>query len=237
MAGKEAEKQATASDPWHTLGDRLKWAISRQPAEGRRRGVRLFQKRMEERTKALRIGNLGVQSSSIRGYLKGDAEPSRRFLVEAAHVLNVREAWLMCREGEPTEVAEAARRASPAPTDTVFDLPGVVEVFKARLPWEWIGFAGQAQVWNLFTAILTQRAHASEGSRLSDDEIAKWYRDAAETTARAVMAGARAVDAELPLGSWVPASYVVNVCEGLCTLLYSEIDKWRDANIDEEDSL
>ena len=93
---------------WHTLAGRLRWAIDRQPPHGRRRGLRLFQWRMETYADAP-----GTSLSAIQGYLRGDAEPSLRFIQEAARLLGVRGEWLAWGEGAPTVEAEVARRETP----------------------------------------------------------------------------------------------------------------------------
>ena len=97
-----------------TLHGRLRWAIDRQPREGRRRGLRLFQRRMESRAKELTeeddVQLEGVALSSIQTYLRGEVVPPLTFLQEAAGVLVVREAWLILHDGEPTEDEERARQ-------------------------------------------------------------------------------------------------------------------------------
>jgi hypothetical protein len=94
---------------WHTLGGRLRWAYQQQPARGRERGLRLFQRQMEEAAPGVQ----GTSLSAIQGYLKGNGEPSLRFIKHAARLLAVRAEWLAWGEGAPTEDEEASRRESP----------------------------------------------------------------------------------------------------------------------------
>lgn len=94
-----------------TLGERLRWAVERQPTRGKERGLRLFQRRMEERAKEIRRAGHrapdGTALSSIQGYLAGGVEPSLAFVEEAARVLRVRAAWLAFGSGMPTEDEQA----------------------------------------------------------------------------------------------------------------------------------
>lgn len=87
---------------WHTFAERLRWAIDEQPREGRRRGLRLFVKRME--------GVQGASLSQVQAYLRGQTEPSLPFVQAAAHMLGVRAAWLAFGSGAPvlTEAADDA---------------------------------------------------------------------------------------------------------------------------------
>jgi len=96
------------AETWHTLEGRLRWAIEQQPPRGRERGLRLFQRRMDEHGADVP----GTSLSAIQGYLRGDGEPSPTFLKLAAQLLAVRSAWLAFGEGAPTEEAEAGRRES-----------------------------------------------------------------------------------------------------------------------------
>jgi len=94
----------------HTIGERLQWAIQHLPRRGRQRGLRLFQRLMEERAEEIeREGGpplVGTYLSSVQGYVRGEVEPSMQFLVEAARVLGVREAWLIVGDGPPTDEEE-----------------------------------------------------------------------------------------------------------------------------------
>lgn len=95
---------------WHTLAGRLRWAIfEHQPPQGRERGLRLFQRRME----AHAPDTPGTSLSAIQGYLRGEPEPSLRFIEEAARLLGVRGEWLAWGAGAPTEEEEAIRRETP----------------------------------------------------------------------------------------------------------------------------
>lgn len=104
---------------WDTLGGRLRWSVRQGPRDGRKHGLRYFQKLMERRAAELHQEEgyqlTGVALSSMQTYLPTDdrpalAEPSYRFVVEAARILGVRVAWLASGEGAPTEEGEAHRR-------------------------------------------------------------------------------------------------------------------------------
>jgi hypothetical protein len=98
------------AEDWYTLAGRLRWAVfEHQPPEGRQRGLRLFQRKIDDRTPAVP----GSSLSAIQSYLRGDAEPTPRFLLAAAQLLAVRPEWLAWGIGAPTEEEEAARRESP----------------------------------------------------------------------------------------------------------------------------
>ena len=97
------------TEGWHTLADRLHWAIGRRPSRGRQRGLRLFQRDMGEHARDVQ----GTSLSAIQGYLRSDVEPSLSFVQHAARLLAVREAWLAWGTGAPTEEEEAGRRESP----------------------------------------------------------------------------------------------------------------------------
>jgi hypothetical protein len=91
----------------------------------------------------------GVALSTIQTYLPTEdrpplAEPSYRFVVEAANILSVRGAWLAAGEGAPTEEAEAVRRAEspPAGLDRA-----VIEGFSSRLPFPDLAPAAQHALW------------------------------------------------------------------------------------------
>lgn len=97
-----------------TIGERLSAAIERMPPKGRQRGVRLFQREMEERREELRGVGLelwGTSYPSIWSYLKGRTTPPTEFIREAANVLGVREAWLARGEG-PIDAVDAVREAA-----------------------------------------------------------------------------------------------------------------------------
>jgi hypothetical protein len=99
------------AESWHTLPGRLRWAImDHQPPQGRQKGLRLFQRRMD----ALAAPDTpGTSLSAIQSYLRDDAEPSLRFVQEAARILGLRAEWLAWGEGTPTEEQEALRRETP----------------------------------------------------------------------------------------------------------------------------
>lgn len=95
------------------MANRLRWAMNRHDwREGRRRGLRLFQKRMDERAKELEEAGgprlEGVSKSSIQTYLSGKVVPPLPFLQAAARVLGLREAWLISGDGFATEEENAA---------------------------------------------------------------------------------------------------------------------------------
>src|SRR5690606_19588238 len=110
----------------NTLPGRLQWAIAEQPRQGRQRGLRLFQRRMEERAAQVEAEGgpplAGTHLASIQGYISGKVEPSLRFLEEAARVLGVRPAWLAYNDGPPREAERVAgalgylEKALPADT-------------------------------------------------------------------------------------------------------------------------
>lgn len=104
---------------FETLASRLRWAIDQQPAEGRKRGLRLFQRRMEE---AGGKGLEGTALSSIQAYLKGTA-PSLAWTEVAAVVLGVRVAWLAFGVGFPTDgeqdqIEALAKKSVTVPAST-----------------------------------------------------------------------------------------------------------------------
>jgi hypothetical protein len=92
------------ADQYKTLGGRLRWAIDRMPAEGRKRGLRLFQRRLGARAEELSDGIDGTALSTIQGYCNDEQEPSLGFLREASAILRVRIEWLAFGSGMPTEV-------------------------------------------------------------------------------------------------------------------------------------
>jgi hypothetical protein len=196
---------------WDTFVGRLRWAISQQRPEGRQRGLRLFQRKMDQCE-----GVPGTSLSAIQSYLRG-VEPTRPFIVEAARVLHVRAPWLAFADGQPTEAAEAAWRA--ARDDRALDVEAV-EGFNKHLPWDFVGPAGKAQLWKLWGFMANELA-GPEHDGLTAEEAASWAtRTAAERAARAVAAPTAAAGFALPpLGSGALESYVVSVCEGLFALL------------------
>lgn len=99
----------------NTLEGRLAWAIDRRPKNGRRRGKNDFMRAMEEYESNSGIKIKGITAGSLADYLRpGRTAPSVPFLKAAAHVCGVRSAWLIMGEGEPTEPANAAMRATPS---------------------------------------------------------------------------------------------------------------------------
>ena len=82
-----------------TVSARLEAGIERywEPPEGKRSSIREFSSQMEDRDAP------GRARQTIHSYLKGDAEPSLKFLRIAAEVLGVRYPWLATGQGEPTE--------------------------------------------------------------------------------------------------------------------------------------
>jgi hypothetical protein len=149
MEMREGEADVTVSDEWSTLPMRLQWAIDRQPWQGRRRGLRLFQSRIEERARELEKagGKLeGVHLSSIQGYVSGDVEPSLTFLREAADLLAVRRAWLIEGDGVPSALEESARRRAIATAD-----PGgqrLRDAITTALPWADQGSRSESALWS-----------------------------------------------------------------------------------------
>jgi transcriptional regulator with XRE-family HTH domain len=111
-AEAEGRARETGQVSFNTIAERMRWAIERRPALGRQRGVRKFQRDIEARSGERRDQGEreipGVTLPSIMTYLNGDTEPTVLFLREAAGVLGVREAWLTCGEGLPTEEENAA---------------------------------------------------------------------------------------------------------------------------------
>lgn len=95
-----------------TLAGRLDWAIQRQPRDGRKRGLRLFQRRLDAFAKAEKKEGRptpdGTSLSSIQTYVNGQLTPTLGFLKAAAEVLAVREAWLISGDGHRTEEEKLA---------------------------------------------------------------------------------------------------------------------------------
>lgn len=172
-----------------TFAGRLRWAMDQQRPEGRRRGVRLFQRRIS----AKRYKDVpGTSLSAIQTYLRG-AEPARPFIAAAADVLKVRAAWLAFGEGAPTQAEEAARReAGERPQWEAV----AAEEFRARLPWEAMGTAGRAHAWDVWGSVLADIPFAPLDSSIDPGE---WYaREAAERAARAITAPADILQIALP---------------------------------------
>ncbi len=89
-----------------TIGSRLRIAINNwQPVGG---SIRSFQREAELISKKRHIN--GASYPMIHRYLKDKAVPSVRFLRVAAELLEVREAWLICDEGDRTEIEDSARQ-------------------------------------------------------------------------------------------------------------------------------
>ncbi len=124
----DTEARATANVPGAgaPFAERLRWAIERQPRQGRRRGMKLFQRRMAETARARGGGGRrpGVALSTIQGYLSGAVEPPLAWIAEAADVLGVRRGWLLTGEGWPTLEEERAA-------------PGVLAAHGARMLADW----------------------------------------------------------------------------------------------------
>lgn len=190
MAGTlEGESAVSVAASGYTFGERLRLAIEQQPAEGKRRGLRLFKKRIAEHAPDVP----GTSLRAIQGYLRGDAEPTPAFIAAAAQLLGVRAAWLAWDHGAPTEEAESARRDTPAQelqritaaVDAAFGLK-----LDPRLPPpSWAPTVRQAalrlyqhrEIWELFAAGAT--IHPSSGAGAD----ASWTA-AIEDVARAIAA-------------------------------------------------
>ncbi len=99
-----------------SLASRLRWAITQQPPDGRRRGLRLFQRRLS--AEAPRLD--GTALSSIQAYLSGAVTPSLGWVEVASEILGVRAAWLAFGGGFPTDEEQAEiEGVQAAPTGTV----------------------------------------------------------------------------------------------------------------------
>ena len=100
-----------------TLSERLTLAVEGwAPDSGQRRGregaARTFQRAMGER---LTGGRAGDSYRAVLNYMNGDSEPSLDWLRKAADVLAVRESWLTCGQGWPTEeLEESSKRLAEA---------------------------------------------------------------------------------------------------------------------------
>jgi len=212
---------------WHTLAGRLRWAIGRLPPDGRRRGLRLFQRRMEK------LDAPGTSLSALQLHLAGKAEPSLRWVSVAARVLDVRAEWLAWGTGQPTAAAEAAREGARVPIETVAE-----EVFRSELRvdypaagpidhWDLIGEAARAQIWRLWGLMVQREAFGPGGTAVlppdaTTEERDQRERELAERVIRSVLGPAGTL-----LHVWAPhtnerESYIVCVCEGLIHLLHAE---------------
>lgn len=139
------------------IAERLSWAIERQPKQGRRRGLRLFQSRMEERANERGQGGgpplVGCALSTIQGYVSGEQEPSVDFLTEAARVLEIRPAWLTHGDGAPT--IEGQR--------DLFEAGKVVSGETERMlyrnipDWRFLGTKARAAVVSTWSALVGER--------------------------------------------------------------------------------
>lgn len=104
------DDRQTPEDHLNTIGGRLRWAIDRRLPRGRERGIRLFQRDLEERAKQRADTIPGVTLPSIMTYLNDETEPSAAFVREAADLCGVRPGWLLFGE-EPRTEAEVEAEA------------------------------------------------------------------------------------------------------------------------------
>lgn len=140
-----------------SISERLRWAVEQQPREGRRRGLRLFQTRMQGRAearakKASEPELVGYSLSAIQGYISsGGPEPSIDFLKEAAQILNVRLAWLAAGDGYPTVAEQAAWweswKLAPSPLErrlskTIYDWRYLGDDARASIAAAWAALVG-----------------------------------------------------------------------------------------------
>lgn len=193
-----------------TFINRLRWAMDQQRPEGRRRGLRLFQRKME------RFENVpGTSLSAIQSYLRG-VEPTRPFIEAAAEVLKVRAAWLAFGEGAPTQAEEAARReAGERPRWEV----AAEEELRARLPWDSMNTASRAHAWDLWGLVLAALP-VPLPDHVSAEGTAEWFaRDAAQRTARALTAPADALQVASPGAPRERNTYITLVSQALFVLL------------------
>jgi transcriptional regulator with XRE-family HTH domain len=185
--------------------------MDQQRPEGRQRGLRLFQRKMERRENVP-----GTSLSAIQSYLRG-VEPTRPFIEAAAEVLAVRPAWLAFGDGAQTAAEEAARREERVRPEWE---RVAVEEFAAHLPWDSMSPASRAHAWVVWGLVLDDLPgklpdHASAFA-------AEWFgRDAAHRAARALTAPADALGVALPHTPRELNSYIALVAEGLLALLYS----------------
>lgn len=160
-----------------TIGERLRIAIRRMPARGRERGIRLFQKQMEERYP----GVTGTSYPSIHSYLQNRTAPPLEFLAAAAELLGVREEWLANGEGEMTEERQRIMKAAPEPVEEDIDdvleeafpgykaLPAIVQYTFADV----LGRAAEAQMLNLASQLDGRRVLPNGYIRLMAAEFGK----------------------------------------------------------------
>ena len=140
----------------HSISERLQWAVKQQPREGRHRGLRLFQTRMQGQAKAREEAGepdlVGYSLSAIQGYvLPGGPEPSIYFLKEAAKLLNVRLAWLTAGDGCPTVAEQTAAwesaKLAPSPLErrlskTIYDWRYLGDEARASIAAAWAALVG-----------------------------------------------------------------------------------------------
>lgn len=156
----------TVPTSMRSISERLRWAAQQQPREGRRRGLRLFQTRMEERAeeRAEELAEelaeegqrelVGCSLSAIQGYVSSDGpEPSIDFLREAAQILNVRLAWLAAGDGYPTVAEQAAAweswKLGPSPLE--------VRLRKKIYDWRYLGDDARASIAAAWAALVGDR--------------------------------------------------------------------------------
>lgn len=84
----------------HSSGERLRWAIDRQPHQGRRRGLRLLVHKLEAQ------GIKGATLPSITAYIEDRRKPSLGFWIPTAKALGVRVEWLAFGTGQPSREHE-----------------------------------------------------------------------------------------------------------------------------------
>lgn len=191
-----------------TLGERLRFAADRQPREGRRRGIRLFQ----ERIKGAYPDLVGCALSTIQSYANDVSEPSLEFLRASADVLSVRYEWLAVGQGQATEKEEAAAQLAyrKRPTEVERTLKG------GYRQWSSLNPHAQSALAAAWAAILGPR---------SPHTVLEQHGQLISTLGRAVARDlGRAVDQplqELGLASGVippeTSTYVVLVCEAIRT--------------------
>ena len=103
LAQHEREERRMATPASETVKDRLRRVVSNRPPKGRHRGIRLFQREMEQRRDELRADGqdlVGVSLPTIHGYVSPDGPtPTDDFVHEAASVLGVSPEWLLKGEG------------------------------------------------------------------------------------------------------------------------------------------
>jgi hypothetical protein len=200
-----------------TFIDRLRQAMDQQRPEGRQRGLRLFQRRMQ------RFDDVpGTSLSAIQSYLRG-VEPTRPFIEAAAEVLRVRASWLAFGEGAQTQAEEAARREArerPRWQGTA------EEEFRAHLPWDSMDTASRAHIWDVWGSVL----NALPAQLPHQVSPVEWFaRDAARRTAQAISAPADALQVALPRTSRELSPYITHVSAAVLTLLNNRQVEAEDA--------